>query len=53
MAVARDKVALLIGNQKYRECGDLNKLRFMEKTVESVAKKLTTLDFKVCIGDVK
>jgi hypothetical protein len=46
---ARDKVALLIGNQKYRECGDLNKLRFMEKTVESVAKKLTTLDFKVFV----
>jgi hypothetical protein len=43
---AREKVALLVGNQKY-DCPDLNKLQCTEEEVRRVAEKLTQLHFKV------
>ena len=44
---ARDKVALLIGNQRYSGCEKLNNLKCIEKEVASVAQKLRDLNFKV------
>ena len=48
--IARDKVALLIGNQRYSGCDKLNNLKCVEQEVRSVAEKLRLLDFKVCIN---
>ena len=44
--IAREKVALLIGNQRY-ECSDLNRLKHTEEEVRKVAEKLSELNFKV------
>ena len=43
---AREKIALLIGNQKY-DAPDLNMLQFTEEEVRDVAEKLKQLHFKV------
>ena len=43
---AREKVALLIGNQKYVAAG-LNRLKCTEEEVRKVAEKLRQFDFKV------
>ena len=46
MSIAREKVALLIGNQKYNSA-DLDKLTTTENDVRKVAEKLRELRFKV------
>ena len=43
---AREKLALLIGNQKY-DAPDLDRLQFTEEEVRNVAEKLKQLNFKV------
>ena len=43
---AREKIALLIGNQNY-DAPDLNMLQFTEEEVRDVAEKLKQLHFKV------
>lgn len=46
MHVAREKIALLIGNQRY-DSAMLNKLKHTEEEVRKVADKLRKLNFKV------
>ena len=43
---AREKIALLIGNQKYN-APKLNMLQYTEEEVKNVAEKLKQLHFKV------
>ena len=46
MCSAREKIALLIGNQRY-DSAPLNKLKHTEEEVGKVAEKLRKLNFKV------